>query len=87
MDSKLTDFLGVIHMSQKNVDLWKKIETENYSFFTLRFSTEKRGKTVGSYLLHFLFLDLSSPSTVPIAKIISVKNARAWVSMVSYLKK
>jgi len=25
--------------------------------------------------------------TVPIAKILSVKNARAWVSMVSYLKK
>ena len=24
--------------------------------------------------------------TVPIAKIISAKNARAWVSMVSYLK-
>jgi hypothetical protein len=24
---------------------------------------------------------------VPIAEIISVKNARAWVSMVSYLKK
>ena len=26
-------------------------------------------------------------STVPIARIISVKNARAWVSMVSYLTK
>ena len=25
--------------------------------------------------------------TLPIAKILSVKNARAWVSMVSYLKK
>ena len=25
--------------------------------------------------------------TLPIAKIISAKNARAWVSMVSYLKK
>ena len=25
--------------------------------------------------------------TVPIDKILSVKNARAWVSMVSYLKK
>jgi hypothetical protein len=25
--------------------------------------------------------------TLPIAKIVSVKNARAWVSMVSYLKK
>ena len=28
-----------------------------------------------------------TPSTVPIDKILSVKNARAWVSMVSYLKK
>ena len=27
------------------------------------------------------------PHTVAILKIISVKNARAWVSMVSYLKK
>ena len=26
-------------------------------------------------------------NTLPIAKILSVKNARAWVSMVSYLKK
>ena len=27
-----------------------------------------------------------STGTVPIAKILSVKNVRAWVSMVSYLK-
>ena len=27
------------------------------------------------------------PDTVPITKIISLKNARAWVSMVSYLRK
>ena len=27
------------------------------------------------------------PSTVPIAEILSGKNARAWVSMVLYLKK
>ena len=30
---------------------------------------------------------LSSPVTPAIAKGISAKNARAWVSMVSYLKK
>ena len=29
----------------------------------------------------------STLSTVAIPKIISVKNARAWVSMISYLKK
>ena len=30
---------------------------------------------------------LFSLFTLPIAKILSVKNARAWVSMVAYLKK
>ena len=30
---------------------------------------------------------LYSLNTLPIAKILSVKNAQAWVSMVSYLKK
>ena len=32
-------------------------------------------------------LQMFSSHTVPIAEILSVKNARAWVSMVSYLKK
>ena len=30
---------------------------------------------------------MGKQSTVPIDKISNVKNARAWVSMVSYLKK
>ena len=44
-----------------------------------------------NYLFNFwpskLFLWKFSQNTVPIDKILSVKNARAWVSMVSYLKK
>ena len=32
-------------------------------------------------------LQMFSSHTVPIAEILSVNNARAWVSMVSYLKK
>ena len=32
-------------------------------------------------------IKLASMYTVPIDNILSVKNARAWVSMVSYLKK
>ena len=33
------------------------------------------------------YLILAALLTLPIVKILSVKNARAWVSMVSYLKK
>ena len=44
-----------------------------------------------NYLFSFwpskLFLWKFLQNTVPIDKILSVKNARAWVSMVSYLKK
>ena len=34
-----------------------------------------------------IFHNMYSLSTVPTYKILSIKNARAWVSMVSYLKK
>ena len=55
MGSKLTDFLGVVHNMSKNVDPWKKIEIENYSFFTLRFSTEKKRKNGGKLPVHFFY--------------------------------
>ena len=35
---------------------------------------------------HSIYIRTLSSYTLPIAKILSVKNARAWVSMVSYLK-
>ena len=41
------------------------------------------------YYLSFYFFVITKViihNTLPIAKILSVKNARAWVSMVSYLK-
>jgi hypothetical protein len=36
--------------------------------------------------MHEVYEKLSLEDTLPIAKIISAKNVRAWVSMVSYLK-
>ena len=50
----------------------KMVETNTLVFYTLK---------------NFKFKVLDCHTTLPIAKILSVKNARAWVSMVSYLKK
>ena len=55
--------------------------SSNFPLFRASF----RHNTMGSKLFRHLFY--YTIHTVPIAKIISVKNARAWVSMVSYLKK
>ena len=58
MDSNQSDWLfgsDLQHVTKKWRSL-KKMETENYSFFTLRFSTEKKEEKRSEVTL---FLDLS----------------------------
>ena len=55
-----------------------------FSVITDIMMSSDSGQTGQFFSKHFFLL---LQFTVPIDKIISAKNARAWVSMVSYLKK
>ena len=89
MDSKLTDFLGVIHMSQKMSISGKKSKLRIIAFLlsdSQQKKEEKRSEVTRTFSIFRPVVAIHS-AYIYVAKVISVKNVRAWVSMVSYLKK
>jgi hypothetical protein len=68
------------------IQIFRAIDAHKFPFNIL-------AKLDGSSAIHDTISQLGAKTgkleiyTLPIAKILSVKNARAWVSMVSYLKR